>query len=196
MKTDPYIYPSAFGCDENASRRLACLIRQEKLFLSHNDIYLLETMEEEKYVTKAALLYYLGRETWDTDLAAGIIRDGAGFAAGQEELFSHAGENYFGKIVSTHKNGTAEVVAIAAEPPRKGYGSMLLEYFANIHDNDDVILDVISDNETAIRVYRRKGFVDEGGLHPGYAPKGKEAPMVQTMRVSGEGSKYKNWKAI
>ena len=190
MKTDPYIYPSAFGMDEKASMRLACLIRQERLLLSHKSIYLLETMEEGKYVIKAAMLYYLGRETWDTERAASLLRDEAGFASGQEEMFRHVAENYFGKIVSAYTNGTAEVVAIAAEPAGNGYGSMLLEYFTNIHDNDDVVLDVLSDNETAIRVYRRKGFVIEGVLHPGYAPKGKEVPMVQTMKISGKGSKY------
>jgi ribosomal protein S18 acetylase RimI-like enzyme len=76
------------------------------------------------------------------------------------------------------------VACLATDPPHRGRGvaTALLEALFEMVGDRDVSLDVLADNETAIRLYSRLGFCPCGDVSLGYAHAVEDSPWVISMR--------------
>ena len=63
----------------------------------------------------------------------------------------------------------------------RGIGGLLLEYCINKYGERDIILDVVSSNSAAIKMYEKYGFVAEKE-YLGYSGNGLDLPCLRMVR--------------
>ncbi|WP_287005255.1 MULTISPECIES: ribosomal protein S18-alanine N-acetyltransferase [Gordonia] len=88
-------------------------------------------------------------------------------------------------------NFECEIHTIAVAPSHRGlgYGRALLHVMLDVADAADapVYLEVRTDNDTAIALYERNGFVRRGVRRNYYQPSGADAYTMARPSVSGRG---------
>lgn len=103
------------------------------------------------------------------------------------EVVGYAGISTLGG----ESNFECEIHTIAVAPSHRGlgYGRALLDVMLDVADAADapVYLEVRTDNDTAIALYERNGFVRRGVRRNYYQPSGADAYTMARPSVSGRG---------
>jgi [ribosomal protein S18]-alanine N-acetyltransferase len=98
-------------------------------------------------------------------------------AAGHHYLSAREGSSLIGYVGLARVGGEAEVHTLAVDPAhqRRGIGRALLRAILDQAQGATVFLEVRTDNDSAIRLYRSEGF-DVIGIRRGYyRPSGADA---------------------
>jgi ribosomal-protein-alanine N-acetyltransferase len=101
----------------------------------------------------------------------------AALAAGHHYLSAREGDSLIGYVGLARVGSEAEVHTLAVDPAhqRRGIGRALLRAILDHAEGATVFLEVRTDNDSAIRLYRSEGF-DVIGIRRGYyRPSGADA---------------------
>jgi len=153
---DPYIFPDFLGDEEKAKKLGPALFNSEKDGLFSFD----RTLVAEQNGQLMGILCYRTHEVapWDSEAVTKRFEE-----TGVElpENFARANENYMKKITDAElPEGSAEIEFLATAPEARGQGigSTLIKQLKESGEFDTLHLDVLGDNENAIRVYEKQGF--------------------------------------
>ena len=115
---------------------------------------------------------------WEAKDIARMMTESGGFA-----LAAGATEQPAGFILCRAVAGEAEILTLAVDPAlrRRGLAAALVEAAAMLAGRgaSDLFLEVAADNEAAIALYQRTGFV-LAGRRPGYYAR-REGPAVDAL---------------
>jgi len=151
--TDPFIYPTAFGEDKkSAVQAIAKLIGIRESLLSYRNI-LIAVLDEK---ICGVLLYNEHGAEWNTEQYYSHIQE----HVPNKEKFEYASAHYFIEEARPPKHNHIKVVALCVAPSnrRMGIAKALLASLLKEKRNSIIELDVLADNESAIRLYARCGF--------------------------------------
>ncbi len=98
-------------------------------------------------------------------------------AAGHHYLAAREGDSLIGYAGLAHTGGEAEIHTLAVDPAHqgRGIGRALLRAMLDHAGGATVFLEVRTDNESAIQLYRSEGFVVIGTRRGYYRPSGADA---------------------
>lgn len=176
-QTDPYIYPEAFGPEpDKAAKAFGSLIGQEGTLLDDKNIVV------ARYNGQIAGICLLSDGTckWNTKEMIRRI----GNLLPSVESFAYASEHYFSKL--NQRTDTIEIVACCVDNGfrRKHIASAMLTEILQEYQNSRIELSVLSENEDAIRLYEKLGFVKVGVSFEGFASPGQKKPLCWKMFFS------------
>ena len=168
-QTDPYIYPALFGKKiSNAKKKLPIMMAQSCVFNSAN-IRVAEM--KGKIVGVAVVLECKPKKKIDTSLVCG-------------ESGKHVCEHYFDEIGKYFKEKDETYIlclCVDADTREKKVGEILLKSVIKTSNSKKQKLHVLADNEAAIKLYEKHGFViSDSNPSKGYAYK-TEAPLCYEM---------------
>ena len=182
--TDPYIYPEAFGeNEEQASKAISRIIGMDGSLLDYNKIYVARYNGQ----ICGVCLYNDGTGKWDEEKI--LKRIGNDYMPERlKEGFMHASNEYFGKLSQEKlEQNTIEIVAfsVAEGFRRKNIGNMLMKKFLEEKGSDHtIILTVLSDNVYAIDFYKseKNKFeeIQSSDIY-GFAPQGLKKPRIKHL---------------
>ncbi len=184
--TDPYIYPEAFGENkEFASKAISRIIGMDGSLLDYK--YLLVARYNREVC--GVCLISDGNGKWETE--AITKRIGPDWLPEQYiEGFNHASKDYFGKLYHPNQNDDAvELVALCVNEGfrRKRVATALMNGLIKEYGSKTLYLTVLADNEAAITLYKKFGFVIRETKEPvlGFASEGLQKPECYIMeRIS------------
>ena len=178
--TDPFIYPAAFGEEKNkAAKAIAFLIKNEAGIFTLPNITVAVNSEDGSIVG-AALTNKSGKE-YSTAKAANLCEQ---FLTSPGD-FTNVFNNYFNKHAFSGKNAI-EIVACSVLPTHRshGIGKKLLTSVIADNQNKDIILEVLEDNNSAIRLYHSLGFQFSSSARQGFSINPKDKPLCRMMKIS------------
>lgn len=156
FQVDPYIFPDFLGDEERAKKLGPALFSPENGGLFSFD----RTLVAEQDGKLVGILCYRTSEVkpWDSEAVTERFKE-----TGVElpENFERANESYMKKITDAElPEGSAEIEFLATAPEARGQGigTGLIKQLKESGQFDTLHLDVLGDNEGAIRVYERAGF--------------------------------------
>ncbi|MGH3673290.1 MAG: ribosomal protein S18-alanine N-acetyltransferase [Pseudonocardiaceae bacterium] len=116
-------------------------------------------------------LVFAGDDPWSTEAFLEAL------AAGHHYLCAREGNSLLGYTGLARVGGEAEIHTLAVAPThqRRGVGRALLRAVLDHAAGATVFLEVRTDNESAIRLYRSEGFVVVGIRRGYYRPSGADA---------------------
>lgn len=151
--TDPFIYPTAFGHNkEKAVLAISKLIRIPGSLLHYSNIFV--AVKDNSVC--GVLLYNEHGAEWNTEqfylLTNEFLED--------KQKFEYASNTYFEEESKQPEDNHIEIIAVCVAPEHRGKGiaSKMLSSFIEIKANKILELDVLANNESAIRLYSRCGF--------------------------------------
>ena len=152
-RTDPFIYPAAFGQDsEKAAHAISVLMRIEN-GLFHTDNIIIALNDDQ---VCGALLYNREGAQWDhcqcTELVKEIVPD--------IKQFEYVSHKYFHIESARPEKDHIEIVACCVMPEFRnlGIGRGMLNYLAKQFPAHIFTLDVIANNLSAVTLYHRCNF--------------------------------------
>jgi [ribosomal protein S18]-alanine N-acetyltransferase len=91
----------------------------------------------------------------------------------------------YGGLIAYDDEAHVATLGVTAALQGEGIGSLLLDALLSEADKRSpvVLLEVRADNETAQRLYRRRGFVEIGRRRGYYQPSGADAVVMKRKRV-------------
>jgi ribosomal-protein-alanine N-acetyltransferase len=95
----------------------------------------------------------------------------------------------YGGLIAYDDEAHVATLGVTAALQGEGIGSLLLDALLAEADKRSpvVLLEVRADNETAQRLYRRRGFVEIGRRRGYYQPSGADAVIMKRKRVRALG---------
>ena len=116
-------------------------------------------------------LLFAGEDPWDARVFVDAL------AAGHRYLAARVGGTLVGYAGLGRAGPKAEVHTIAVDPAHRGrgIGRVLLRALLALAGSAPVFLEVRTDNEAAIALYRSEGFAVVGTRHGYYRPSGADA---------------------
>lgn len=151
--TDPFIYPTAFGYDkEKAVLAISELIKIPGSLFHYSNI----VVAVNDNSVCGMLLYNEQGAEWDTERFYLLVNE----FLEDKQKFEYASNTYFEEEAKRPEEDHIEIVAVcvAQEYRGRGIASKLLTAFIEMKANKTLELDVLSNNESAIRLYSRCGF--------------------------------------
>ena len=178
--TDRYIYPETFGdYKEPAVKGISRLIGMDNSLFDYKNLLV------ARYNGRVCgiCLFTTGANEWNDELIAERL-GGEFLNAQRKEGFDHGVKEYFRKVVQ-HDEGDdyVELVACCVDDgyQRKGIAGKMLKKLIEINDGKTIRLTVLSDNEAAIELYEKNGFVVVEDDVDGFGPKGLKPPKCKIM---------------
>lgn len=174
--TDPYVYPEAFGSDrDKAARSLGRLIGMDNTLLDYKNI----VVARYNGTVAGVCLITDGKYSWNKK----ALLERIGNDLPMRESFEYASDKYFTRLASGDKN-CIEIVALSVDEGfrRKHIGTKLLEEVSRLFPDKAQELEVLQDNESAIKMYENIGFEIVGEPFEGFAPAGLKRPMCLRMK--------------
>lgn len=167
---DPYIYPVLFGTEENARQSMSWLMHLENSPFSVDCTYVARTEDGE--IVGVMVAY---RKNFDG------LPDERTFCEGLPPSAHDVFKRYLVPMVKDLDGETTYVAALAVKPNWRqlGIGGAMLDHTVML-TRRGVTLDVLEDNERAIRLYEHHEFVVVGEMN-GYAY-GDLPPRVLNMK--------------
>lgn len=164
-KTDPYIYPYWFETLENCKKELSELIKQDKFIFNINNIYIV--IDEEKN-TIAGLVCAIDVNA-ELDFDYSELKN-------KNERYNFIIENYILPLIKEVQS--AEYVYISNVCINEKYrgrqvGNRVLRHIIEHYRKNltnTIVLDVIENNASAVKLYEKLGFFQEGDLYKGLCP--------------------------
>ena len=125
-------------------------------------------------------LLFDGDDPWSAD----AFRDA--LAAGHHYLSAREGATLVGYVGLARAGAEAEVHTLAVDPAhhRRGIGRALLRAVLDHAVGATVFLEVRTDNESALALYRSEGFVIIGTRRRYYRPSGADAFTMRRLVAS------------
>ncbi len=151
--TDPFIYPTAFGYDkEKAVLAISELIKIPGSLFHYSNIFV--AVEDNSVC--GVLLYNEQGAEWNTERFYLLVNE----FLEDKQRFEYASNTYFEEEAKQPEDNHIEIVAVCVAPEYRGRGiaSKLLTAFIEMKASKILELDVLSNNESAIRLYLRCGF--------------------------------------
>lgn len=178
--TDRYIYPEAFGDDrEKATKAISRLIGMDKSLLDYKNLLV------ARYNGQVCGVCLISDGTGKWDMEKIKKRVGSDLLPErQEEGFIHASDHYFGKFYEEKPDpNTIELVACCVDEGfrRKHIATALLTELIQQYGNKNIRLEVLCNNDAAIKLYEKYGFARTGNAFDGFAPEGLQAPKCYQM---------------
>lgn len=177
-ETDKYIYPEAFGEDQNiAVKSIARIIGMDGSVLDYRNLIVARYNGE----VCGVCIVNDGYGKWETesiekrigaDLLSASIKDG----------FHHASNEYFSKLADVEDN-MIELVACCVDDGfrRKSVATEMLNYLIEQFGDKRIRLTVLENNEAAIDLYEKHGFRKIKSDVDGFAPAGLKKPKCNIM---------------
>lgn len=170
---DPFLYRDIFGNESDAAMVLSVLLKEEGNVFSMQNYYVVE--EEGKIVGLAAL--YKNNPQWNEQKIKNAFYHKN---IPIPESFQSA-SSYFKETFNYPRVGVNTCNVVVHEDYRmRGIGDYLVKNLIRISGRSPLELNVLSENETAIRLYQKNGFVivetfmDYGGY---------QSPPVECYRM-------------
>lgn len=192
-QTDKFIYPDMFGSEEIAAAVLPNLFK-----IGADTMFCLDNLFICKIVDKivAVILWYEGRLCWTKDLLeterSKLERREDGYRdcnltchGDWREQLNRVSREY----ISKYDNPDSDVITllnVCVDPAIRGQGigKKMLKAFLSQHDGKDFELCVLSDNQSAIALYKSCGF-DEAGEEPAYPPEMGHTRKIMKREENG-----------
>lgn len=151
MDTDPYLYRDLFGSRENALKVLPRLFaRGNSVF--NRSVYFVAVLEKE--IVGITALYKMGNEWNEADVRAAFVEAGVPLP----ESFSAASACFL-RMHNYNPDISACNICVRADMRGKGIGGALVDFAVKAAGRSDIRLEVLADNEAALRLYYSRGFV-------------------------------------
>ena len=175
--TDPYIYPSAFGEKADLKKNLAKLLVRKGLFSAE---HITLAFKDKKII---GILLFVGKED---DLNIDIN------GLWLPDSFDDVNEKYFGEISNTVKDNSKYIACVSVDKKYRdqGVGEALLRYVIRDNPMSVLKLDVLDDNNGALKLYGKYLFNQHGEIRNGYSYDGNP-PMCREMIYI---PKKKSWR--
>lgn len=151
--TDPFIYPAAFGTDiHQAANAISKLMSIEGGLLCPDNLAL--AFHEEEIC--GILLYNKDGAVWDRKQCADLLQE----IVPSIKNFEYVSDVYFSVESAAPPENHIEVIACCVMPGFRnmGIGKHLLSWLVAEYPQHTLELDVLANNTTAIRLYRKHGF--------------------------------------
>lgn len=152
-RTDPYIYPSAFGSDlHDAALAISALMSiPDNLFYYKNILVAVS----ENQVCGVLLLNEFGAY-WDPVQCNQAVKN----YIPNMEHFQTTAQEYFSVESACPPPHCVEVIACCVDPKfrQKGVAHALLSHLIQTHKEHTITLSVLVSNDTAIALYSKCGF--------------------------------------
>ena len=172
---DPYIYPSLFGTQKQASEIMPLLMSIKNSFFAPEYFYV---MRENNIITGLILRYNHPFEQTPKTMID--------FCKNHQTLLPesaiHVCTNYFIPVCENLKPNETYIPSIVTHPDyrHKGIATTLLRTIENENQNSTLALDTLANNTIAISTYTQYGFQKQSNITNGYAYK-QPAPKVFRM---------------
>lgn len=130
------------------------------------------------------------RRSYDFPWSHGVFRDC--LLAGYQCIVMERDELVAGYAILSIAAGEAHILNLCVEPAHRahGYGEQLLDEILTVareSEVEEVFLEVRPSNETAIKLYRKKGFHQVANRPEYYqAPQGREDAAVLSKKLTDE----------
>ena len=148
--TDPEIYPTAFGSEQNAGKVFPCLTEEENGLFSPRNIF--AAVADGKVC--GAIVACNGAQWKKGTLERAFVKAGLPVPEGASDVE----ENYF-VYEAEHETGDYVLcLCVAPEFRKKGIARKLLKSY--LADKERVTLECLADNAAALALYRSEGFKD------------------------------------
>ena len=168
--TDPEIYPTAFGSEQNAGKVFPCLTEEENGLFSPRNIF--AAVADGKVC--GAIVACNGAQWKKGTLERAFVKAGLPVPEGA----SDAEENYF-VYEAEHETGDYVLcLCVAPQYRKQGIATALLKKY--LADKTRVSLECLSDNASALSLYLSVGFRVEKEYF-GYSAPG--TPPVKVLRL-------------
>ncbi len=150
METDPFIYKDLFGSYENAVKVLPCLFRRDSGIFKRSCYYL--ALDNKDILGMIAIFKY-GDDWQEEEVRMAFIE--AGVALPQS---FNAVSKYFKEAHNYQPEVKACNVCVRKEYRRRGVGDFMVKEVIRMAGNSNIMLTVLTSNETAVKLYRDNGF--------------------------------------
>ena len=173
--TDPFIYPAAFGSDLNqATQAIVELISAGNNLLSCGN--LLVALDREKIC--GILLFNKNGSSWNIDQCTAAVCE----YIPNIQNFIYVSNVYFAEEAKVPTDVDLEVIACCVHPEyrNRGIGKQLINHLIELFPNDSMALDVLANNQSAIRVYQKYGF-NTMGVYKGFSMEEASRPDCYRM---------------
>ena len=179
---DSIIYPEAFGEDpEQAAKAISRIIGMDYSLFDYKNLLV------ARYNGQVCGVCVIndGNAKWDRN----AIKERIGekyLSKNLQEAFDYTSEHYFEEeCVKGPGENAVELVAFCVDEGfrRKHIGSAMLTAMKEQYKGKKIILTVLAENATAIRMYEKNGFVKVGDTFKGYSPKGLQRPDCFKMEM-------------
>ena len=186
-KTDSYIYPYWFGNLDNCLAVLPKLLLEEKFFFNINNLYVLIDKIYNKIVGVICIVDKNVDLSYDYSNLLKV-----------NDRYKFTIENYiFGLIKEVKSSNFAYIsnVCVNEEYRGKHLGTLMLSWLIDIYKESifkELSLDVIKDNEAAVKLYKNMGFEQSSEVFKGFSDPKLERPDVFSMVLHNLGDSRKN----
>lgn len=185
-ETDMFIYPEAFGEDKaEATKAISRIIGMDGSLFDYKNFYV------ARYNGQICGICLISDGTGQWDISRIKRRIGNDLMPLRQEAgFEYASKKYFQSFCGgVTKASEIEIVACAVDEGfrRKHIADAMLHSLEDYYSNKDIRLSVLRDNASAIELYKKHGFKQEGEKYPGFAPMGLQRPDVINMVKQARG---------
>ncbi len=174
--TDPYIYPTAFGKDrENAIKAIEKLIGEKEGLFDLNNIVV---AKYNKHIQGVCLIYDKP-SAWYTEeyykKIDGIIT--------KRDAYEYVSKHYFETTTADISDNEVYIMAFCISKTFRGRGiaKPLMDYVFSLYPGKTICLEVLSDNEAAIKLYESKNFITTEEKN-GFSYKEPVIPKCKVMK--------------
>lgn len=154
-ETDPYIYPAAFGNDAPVATQAI-----SKLVGNKGGLFDLDNIIVAKYNGHiiGACLVYDKPSTWNTAEYYDEVKD----VLPQDNAFKYTSKEYFEVTTSEIKTDEVYIMAFCIVESFRGRGvsNPFMRYVTDQYRKKNIHLEVLSDNTSAINMYKKMGFIE------------------------------------
>ena len=176
-KTDDYIYPYWFGSLEQCLVEFPMLLVEEKFFFNINNLYIAIDRNNNKIVGLVCIV----DKSKDFDYDYNELRN-------YNERYRFTIDNYImGLIDEVKKSDFAYISNVCVHQDYRGkkIGNKIVSYVVEVYAKkcfDEIVLDVIADNEGAVRLYQKLGFEQFTEIFAGFNGTKSDKPNVFSMK--------------
>ncbi len=169
-KTDPYIYPAAFGNMRKAKIQIAELIKRNNNPYGKDNIYIVKS--EDTVVGISVVLTQKADYNFENDCLSKNYNDVA--------------KKYFNKLNDyiDDKEIYISCVCVDKKFRCKHIGEQLLMQIIRENQNKNISLHVLKKNKYAIILYKRCGFIELEKEEDGYSKKRNKPKCIKMTRFS------------
>lgn len=178
MDTDPFVYGDLFGSMENAKKVLPYLFKRNTGIFKTSCYYL--AIADDIILGIIGFFKY-GDDWQQHDVKMAFIEAGVSLPQSFDAVSS-----YFKEAHNYQPELKACNICVKKEYRNKGIGDYMVKQIIKMAGNSNISLSVLSDNDTAIKLYTRNGFKilyeydDYGGYNK---PKVKCLAMIRLHTV-------------
>ena len=173
--TDPYIYPYWFKSLNNCVKELSPLLLEDKFFFNINNLYV--ATYNDSIIGVVCII----------DKNANLNYDYSKLIE-KNENYKFTIENYiYGLIDEVKESNFAYISNVCVDEKYRGQhiGNYMLNKIIEIYKDklyDEIVLDVLAQNPSAIKLYQNLGFKQFTEIFSGFNDPKKERPQVFSMK--------------